>query len=63
VNNELERIWEDAMYHLGICLEGLKRTTKHLRIATVLVEIRNEHFPNTIVGRYRDTVLLGKWQF
>jgi hypothetical protein len=33
VNNELERIWKetamsDLRYHLGICLEGLRKRTK-----------------------------------
>ena len=28
------------MYYLGTCLEGLRKTTKHLRIAGVSPEIR-----------------------
>jgi hypothetical protein len=45
VNNELERMWKEAVvaqlrYYPGICLEGLRKTTKtSVRIAGLRAEI------------------------
>lgn len=50
-NDELERIWKDAVvaqlrYNAGICLEGLRKSMKtSLRVADVLADTRAEQQP------------------
>jgi hypothetical protein len=45
VNNESKRIWKEAImvqilrYHPSICLEGLIKTMKNLRITSLCAEI------------------------
>jgi hypothetical protein len=45
MNDELEKLWKEAvvalfkMTFLRICLEGLRKTTKNLRIACLRAEI------------------------
>jgi hypothetical protein len=60
--HESERIWEEEVvwssYYFGICLEGLRQTTK-LRVTGVLTEIRTECFPNTSLDCYCWIILHG----
>jgi hypothetical protein len=44
MNGELERMWKEAVvtffrYYLGICLDGLRKIMKNLRIAGHRAEI------------------------
>jgi hypothetical protein len=44
LNDELERVWKEAVvdfltYCPSICLEGLKKTTKNLRIGLLRAEV------------------------
>jgi hypothetical protein len=59
MKNELERIWKEVVvartryYYPGICLEGLRKTTKPVRKAGVPGEIRTRQ------ERYHYTSFLG----
>jgi hypothetical protein len=35
-----KRLWPSVRYYLGMCLERLEKTTKHLRILGVPVRVR-----------------------
>jgi hypothetical protein len=64
MNTELERIWKEMImnlsrYYLSIFLEGLRRTTKAVRLAAVPTEIRTEDLPNTRLELYRYVNLFG----
>jgi hypothetical protein len=53
----LERIWKrgvvaESIYYPGICLEGLRKSTKTLRIACVQKKIQTGHFSNTSIEKY-----------
>jgi hypothetical protein len=67
LNDELERIWKEAVEaqsrYPGICLKGLRRTTKTLfRMAGVWTEIQGDHLLNTGLGRhYHFAVLLSAY--
>jgi hypothetical protein len=55
MNDELERIWKEAVMALsrhspGIWLEGLMKATRN-KIAYVLADIRTEHPPDTNLDR------------
>jgi hypothetical protein len=49
MNNEFDRKWkkEAVAYYLGMCIEGLRKTTKPLRIASLRIDIRTRDLPNT----------------
>jgi hypothetical protein len=47
-----------SRYYPSIYLEGLKKIMGNLRIASVAVDIRTEHHPNTSLQRYRSAVPL-----
>jgi hypothetical protein len=34
-----------SRYYTGICLEGVRKITKNLRVASIPAEIRTEHLP------------------
>jgi hypothetical protein len=59
MNGELEAVVAHSTYYLGIFLEGLKKSTKILRISGVTVEIRSQHIMNTSLELYRYTSLVG----
>jgi hypothetical protein len=53
VNNELDMMWKEAtVVYAGICLEGLRKTMKHLRIVCVTAGIRAGYLLNTSKKRY-----------
>jgi hypothetical protein len=39
--------WPSVRYEPRICMEGLRKFTKDVRIVFVLAEIRTRHVPNT----------------
>jgi hypothetical protein len=41
-------------------VEGVRKTTKDIRIACVTVKIRTEDLPTKVVERYHKTILLGE---
>jgi hypothetical protein len=50
--NELRKIWKDAIvpkvrHCPGICLEGLRKATKSLKLAGLRAKISTEDLPNT----------------
>jgi len=51
------------MYVFGICLEGLRETTKNLRIGCVSAEVRTRKLQNTAPRSYRYNYLLGLISF
>jgi hypothetical protein len=62
MNYELENIrrrrsWPNNSSYPRICMKGLRKTKRHLRIADVSAEIRSEHHPNTNLERYLHTNL------
>jgi hypothetical protein len=68
LNNELGRLGKEAVVAsvppdkyrdntLGICLEGLRKTTTNLKIVGVPAEIRTSHLPNTSQKRFSSNQL------
>jgi hypothetical protein len=61
MNGELEYILKEAvMAKSSSCSEGLRKTTKGLRIAYASAEIRTDNVRNTSLGRCRCTILLSE---
>jgi hypothetical protein len=63
--DELEMIWKvaslaQARYYLGICLDGLRKSTKTFSQGNRYPgRCSNDHLPNTLSELYRYTNLLG----
>jgi hypothetical protein len=60
MNVGLERISKEVIvvwwtYCRGVCLEGLRKTSKHLTLAGVPPEIRAHLLPNKNLERYHHT--------
>jgi hypothetical protein len=52
--DELEKIWKEMVmtelrYYTGICMEGLRKTTKTLGITGILARNGTEDSPNTSI--------------
>jgi hypothetical protein len=52
-----------SRHYSGSYLEGLRKTTKNLRITWVSAEIRTEHLPNMNIGHCRYTNPLDNYSF
>jgi hypothetical protein len=66
MNNELERIWEEAIvasswHYLGVCLKVFRKSTK--TSVNIPAEIRTERLPNTGLERYHNINPPGVYSF
>jgi hypothetical protein len=64
INTPLVGIWNELIvaksrHYPDICLKGLRKIRKTVRISGVPSEIRTEHLPNTSQAPYRSTILFG----
>jgi hypothetical protein len=64
IGDECERIWKEVAvvqwgYYAGIYLAGLRKSTKYLRLACALAEIRSQNPSDVNLERYCQTGLSG----